>query len=373
MSPRLHPHADQRAFSMDKAMSKTFAASLIALAALSVSSAQAQTQLTPQVQRISDRAIQADHQAYEALQGRIKGLNDGGRPVRDYHLAKAQCWLDVSMHEYTRNDRSHFPQEALSESEKLIVLMEQAGHPKPLNGPWDTPLVNQSAKLRPDLWARAEALKQHRGFACATQRTACSEVELVHAGNEINQQQWRHAKPYVQIAEDQLFEAEQLAADCLPPAAPAPMVMPAPVPAAPQPVSPQPVAPQPIALQARVVFNFDKHTPGEMRPQSRSELEALAAQLKQGVKVSGVKLIGHADRLNGTGKADYNRQLSDKRARTVRDYLVSQGVDAALITMEYRGDAEQVAACPGPYQSRAALEECLLPNRRVQVELSGVR
>lgn len=360
MSPRLHPHANQRAFSMDKPMSKTFAASLLALAALG---AQAQTQLTPQAQRISDRAIQADHQAYEALQGRIKGLNDGGRPVRDYHLAKAQCWLDVSMHEYTRNDRSHFPQEALSESEKLIVLMEQAGHPKPLNGPWDTPLVNQSAKLRPDLWARAEALKQHRGFACATQRTACSEVELVHAGNEINQQQWRHAKPYVQIAEDQLFEAEQLATDCPQPAAPAPVMVAAPAPA----------APQPVALQARVVFNFDKHTPGEMRPESRRELEALAAQLKQGVKVTGVKLIGHADRLNSTGKADYNQQLSDKRARTVRDYLVSQGVDASLISMSYRGDTEQVAACSGHYKYPEVLEECLLPNRRVQVELSGVR
>lgn len=361
---------DQRAFSMDHAMSKTFAASLLVLAAWGAqaqtqAATQAQTQLTPQAQRISDPAIQADHQAYEALQGRIKGLNDGGRPVRDYHLAKAQCWLDVSMHEYTRNDRSNFPQEALSESEKLIVLMEQAGHPKPLNGPWGTALVNQSAKLRPDLWARADALKQHRGFACAAQHTACSEVELVHAGNEINQQQWRHAKPYVQIAEDQLFEAEQLAEGCLP--------LPAPAPVATSPaVVPLPLQ-QPVALQARVVFNFDKYTPAEMRPESRQELEALAAQLKQGIKVTAVKLTGHADRLNSTGKADYNQQLSDKRARTVRDYLVSKGVDASLITMEYRGDTEQVAACAGTHKHHEVLEECLLPNRRVQVEISGVR
>ncbi|MBL8330929.1 MAG: hypothetical protein JNJ71_18980, partial [Rubrivivax sp.] len=54
------------------------------------------TQLNPPAARISDQAIAADQRAYESLQGRIKGLNDKGRPVRDYHLSKAQCWLDVS-------------------------------------------------------------------------------------------------------------------------------------------------------------------------------------------------------------------------------------------------------------------------------------
>ena len=125
------------------------------------------------------------------MQGRIKALNDGGRPVRDYFLSKAQCWLDVSFHEYTRNDRSAFPQAALSESEKLVVGMEQGASPLPL----DTPLVNGAARLRPDLWDRAAALRGHAGWRCAAQKTACAEVELVHAGHEINQQQWRHAKP----------------------------------------------------------------------------------------------------------------------------------------------------------------------------------
>jgi outer membrane protein OmpA-like peptidoglycan-associated protein len=348
----------------DRTMGKTFAATFVALAAFTAS---AQTTLAPAEERIADRTIQADHKAYETLQGRIKGINDKGRPVRDYHLSKAQCWLDVSLHEYTRNDRSAFPQEAMTESEKLIDLMERAGSPKPLDRPWDTALVNQAAKLRPDLWARADALKKHRGFACATQRTACSEVELVHAGNEYNQQQCRHAKPYVQIAEDQLFEAERQAEACLP--APAPVVAvvpaPAPIPAVP--------APQAVQLSANVVFNFDKHTAAEMRGQSRPELEAMAQRLKEGVKVTAIKLIGHADRLNSTGNTKYNQQLSEKRARTVRDYLVSLGVNPGLITFEYRGDTEQVARCDGKFKNKRALEECLLPNRRVEVQLSGVR
>ena len=358
--------AANRITSMDSTMGKTFAATVIVLAAFQ---AGAQTTLAPQDKRIADSTIQADHKAYETLQGRIKAVNDTGRPVRDYHLSKAQCWLDVSMHEYTRNDRSAFPQEAMTESEKLIDLMERARSPKPLDGPWDTALVNNAAKLRPDLWARAEALKKHRGFACATQRTACSEVELVHAGNEYNQQQWRHAKPYVQIAEDQLFEAERQAEACLPPPAPAPVFTPAPA-AAPVPAAP---APQAVQLSANVVFNFDKHTAAEMRGQSRPELEALAQKLKEGVKVTAIKLIGHADRLNSTGNSKYNQQLSEKRARTVREYLVSLGVNSSLITFEYRGDTEPIAKCDGKFKNKRALEECLLPNRRVEVQLSGVR
>ena len=168
--------------------------------------------LAPQQERISDSVIQQDYTAFEHLQSRIKALNDGGRRVADYHLSKAQCWLDVSFHEYTRNDRSEFPQAAMSESEKLVAAMES--HAEPL--PNDTPLVNGAARLRPDLWQRAEALKQGAGFVCAAQQTACAEVELVHAGNEFNQQQWRHAKPYVQIAEDALAEAQSLAQQCTP-------------------------------------------------------------------------------------------------------------------------------------------------------------
>ena len=61
------------------------------------------------------------------------------------------------------------------------------------------------------------ALKADPGFRCAQKQIACAEVELVHAGNEFNQQQWRHAKPYVQIAEDQMAEAGTLVEQCLPP------------------------------------------------------------------------------------------------------------------------------------------------------------
>lgn len=317
----------------------------------------ATTQLTPQAQRISDTAIHADHQAYLALQERIHQLNERGVPVRDYHLSKAQCWLDVSLQEYTRNDRSAFPQESLSESEKLIIALENKAQPLPL----ETPLVNGAARLRPDLWARTDAIKKDSGFQCAWPQVACAEVELVHAGNEFNQQQWRHAKPYVQIAEDLLAQANVLVAQC-PKAPVAPEVVAVPKP------------PVPVALSALVLFDFDQSGAGHIRSDSRAALDALVLQVKQqGIRVESLSLTGHADRLNSTGNKDYNQQLSQKRVEAVRDLLLAQGLTVSSIAVEAKGDTEQVEACQAKFNTPAQLQDCLLPNRRVLVELKGTK
>ncbi|WP_161809052.1 OmpA family protein [Stenotrophomonas humi] len=305
-----------------------------------------QTQLNPQAKRITDEAIHADLESYEATQGRIQALNDGGRPIRDYHLSKAQCWLDVSFHEYTRNDRSAFPQEALTESEKLIVDMENGVSPIPT----DTALVNDAKYLRADLWQRLKVIHGTPGFACASQKVACGEVELVHAGNEFNQQQWRHSKPYIQIAEDLVNEAETAARLCgVDPAGPA-------VP---------PIAAGPLI--ANVLFEFDRNGYKDIRTYSLESVDrALATIAAEKRELAGVALVGHADRMQGKG-FDYNQALSERRAETVRSLLIGRGVPADKIRFEYRGDTQQVQQCDG-VKPRAALLECLLPNRRVEVQ-----
>ena len=337
---------------------------LIALLLWSAGAVAQTTQLAPPKDRISDAAIQADHRAYEAMQGRIRGLNDRGRAVRDYHLAKAQCWLDTSFHEYTRNDRGPYPQAALTESEKLIVAMERGMSPLPM----DTPLVGESVRLRPDLWDRAESLKTHSGFRCAQHKVACAEVELVHAGNEHNQQQWRHARPYVQLAEDLLGEARALADSCEPPPAPkvAVVPMPAPLPA------PPPV--QEVQFVANVIFNFDRYQAADIRGFSVVQMEELVQRLqRENLVVQWIRLTGHADRLNGTGQPDYNQRLSERRVQTVREMLVRLGLDGQLVRAEARGDADPVQACQARFASAADLQECLLPNRRVDVVIGARR
>ena len=326
--------------------------SLLAVAVFAVAGTAGaqQTQLNPQAKRISDEAIHADLQSYEATQGRIQALNDGGRPIRDYHLSKAQCWLDVSFHEYTRNDRSDFPQAALDESVKLIAGMEQGVSPLPT----DTPLVNGAARVREDLWKRLGAVHGTPGFACAQQAVACGEVELVHAGNEFNQQQWRHAKPYIQIAEDWVSDAEALSRQCG--ATPTvPVVLPA-----------------DTVLTANVLFEFDRSGRADIRAYSLQSLDRELDRLRaEGLTLSGVELVGHADRLQGRGH-DYNQALSERRAQTVRALLVERGIDAAKVTYRFKGDTEQVQSCDG-VKPQPALRECLIPNRRVEVRLNVAR
>ncbi|MDH6356510.1 OmpA family protein [Parabacteroides sp. PF5-9] len=53
-----------------------------------------------------------------------------------------------------------------------------------------------------------------------------------------------------------------------------------------------------------------------------------------------IKVIGHTD---STGNVDYNQTLSEKRAKSVNDYLLSQGVRQDRMTYEGKGIHEPVA------------------------------
>jgi OOP family OmpA-OmpF porin len=77
-------------------------------------------------------------------------------------------------------------------------------------------------------------------------------------------------------------------------------------------------------------------------------------------------VIGYTDRLGGTA---YNQTLSERRAATVRDYLVGKGIEADHIDAEGRGEADPVKTCEDT--DRAKLIACLAPNRRVVVEAEG--
>jgi OmpA-OmpF porin, OOP family len=353
------------------------ASSLVALALTGCATSAGQQKNSSTVpdakQSITDGEIAADYKNYEGQQGRIKVLNDSGKfPVASYSMSKAQCWLDVSLHEYSRNDRSNFPRLAFEQSRAITDFLSKDGNAQsPANPAMKTPLVNDAATLRPDLWDALSKLKGHSGYRCAAQKAACAEVELVHAGNEFNQQQWRHAKPYVQIAEDLTADAQRAAEACVPPpvaAVPVAVVAAAPAPA----VAPVVV---PFNAAANVLFNFDKRDMPNVRAYTKDQLDSLIAQVKAGaINVVSIKLTGHADRLNSTGDANYNTKLSQDRVETIKSYMTSNGVSANLISAEYKADAQQIEACTKPkFASQAELQECLLPNRRVEVLVTGTR
>ena len=323
-------------------------------------------QLAPQAARITDEAIHADQQRFTALQARHQALNarSSGQANRlsgpgSYGMAKAQCWMDVAFHEYHRNDRSAFPQAALGEAETIIKALENNQ-----TVPRTTAMVDNSATLREDLWAKAKAIQALPGFICVEEKVACGEVQLVHAGHEANQGGWRYATPYARLAEDTLLaaEAEAKRGTCLPP--PAPVPFPAPPPAS---IVPQPVR-ESITLLGDAVFVFGRSSQKDMKPGGKAQLDALATRVASAYsRVDRINITGHADRF---GEAASNQALSAARAATVRAYLASKGLNAAGST-EGQGSSVPRVQCPGARS--AAVVACLEPNRRVEIELVGVR
>lgn len=78
-----------------------------------------------------------------------------------------------------------------------------------------------------------------------------------------------------------------------------------------------------------VYFAFDR---AEIRASERAKLEGIASCLKGG-NTANVQLAGHADE---RGTEEYNLALGERRAESVRRYLLNLGVDSSkLSTISY--------------------------------------
>lgn len=314
--------------------------------------------------RYTDEAQRADHRVLQSVQDRLAALQKDGRvPVNSYHWGKAQCWLDMARQNYHENDRSTVINEAVDESVKIIGALEKGATPE-----LRTPMIGNSVRLREDLWARAERGRTGPAAACTAAQAACLEVQLVWMGHEYAEGGWRHANPYIGMAETMASRMEASAANCAAPAAapaPAPVVAPAPAPA-PQVIERERVIER-LVLATDAVFEFDRSGMNDIRAAGLARLDMLAARAKALKGIERIVLVGHTDRL---GSDAHNEPLSLRRATAVRDHLVSRGMDPALFTVEGRGSREPVKTCADNLP-RNALVACLQDNRRVEVEIRG--
>ncbi|WP_225901798.1 OmpA family protein [Zobellia barbeyronii] len=73
-----------------------------------------------------------------------------------------------------------------------------------------------------------------------------------------------------------------------------------------------------------IYFNFDK---ASIRPDAAKELDKLVSVMKEFPTIV-IKVESHTD---SRGTKSYNEYLSDKRAKSTRDYIISQGIDANRI------------------------------------------
>lgn len=153
--------------------------------------------------------------------------------------------------------------------------------------------------------------------------------------------------------------------NCMPkkvePPKPAPVVAPPPPPP-PAPPAPAPKpAPQPvkqaISIQAEALFDFDKSV---LKPAGKAAIDEAITKMKK-VDIEMVIAIGHTDSI---GTDAYNQKLSERRATTVKEYMVSQGITAAKITISGKGETQPVAS--------NKTNDGRAKNRRVEIEFKGV-
>ncbi|CAM3675524.1 porin OmpA [Rahnella bruchi] len=120
-------------------------------------------------------------------------------------------------------------------------------------------------------------------------------------------------------------------------------------------------------MKSDVLFAYDSAT---LTPEGNAAITQLYNSPEmQAAKNSSTMVIGYSDRL---GSDQYNQQLSSKRAQVVADALIAQGLSAQNVSSEGRGSNNSVTGtqCDNGMPS-AQLKDCLAPDRRVVIEITG--
>ena len=85
-----------------------------------------------------------------------------------------------------------------------------------------------------------------------------------------------------------------------------------------------------------IFFDFDKAT---LKPESFPELDRIVNVMNEET-VMEIEIAGHAD---ATGPVSYNLQLSEKRARSVVNYLLAKGIPGKRIAVVFYGESKPLA------------------------------
>ncbi len=116
-----------------------------------------------------------------------------------------------------------------------------------------------------------------------------------------------------------------------------------------------------VTFDSGILFATNSST---VSPASKNALRNLAVSLNENPDTD-IKIIGHTD---NTGKVDYNQTLSEKRAKSVYNYLMEdQGVRSTRMAFEGRGVHEPVAdntTAEGRALNRR-VEILILPNKKM--------
>ncbi|MDO7851019.1 OmpA family protein [Hymenobacter convexus] len=108
------------------------------------------------------------------------------------------------------------------------------------------------------------------------------------------------------------------------------------------------------SVDEKILFDTDK---SEIKPSAADALKQITGSIGQRYGTSQVRVMGFAD---SRGDKDYNKDLSEKRAEAVKNYLVANGsIDAGRVSVEPMGEAMPAAS----NATAAGRQE----NRRVEI------
>jgi outer membrane protein OmpA-like peptidoglycan-associated protein len=112
-----------------------------------------------------------------------------------------------------------------------------------------------------------------------------------------------------------------------------------------------------IIVLPNSIFRFDFDS-SELSQHNRELLSRIAGILLVS-KGYGLSVFGYTDDI---GTAEYNQQLSLRRAKAVQDYLVQSGIDSATINIKGYGKTSPLVG--------GTSQESRAKNRRVEIALT---
>lgn len=113
-----------------------------------------------------------------------------------------------------------------------------------------------------------------------------------------------------------------------------------------------------VVFPSAIIFERDSADLDEQGKELLKKNIATTKELMQ--RATFIEVVGHTD---DKWETDYNMELSKKRAASVRDYLVSQGVDASKMVATGRGESMPIAS----NNTKAGRAQ----NRRVEILILG--
>ncbi len=115
-----------------------------------------------------------------------------------------------------------------------------------------------------------------------------------------------------------------------------------------------------IELAADVLFDFDKST---LRPSARTALKQVASIIRDNAKGHTVKIDGYTD---SKGSDPYNQRLSDRRADSVKSWLIAKE-GLSNVNFETEGFGAKNPVAPNTNPDGSDNPDGRQKNRRVEI------